>query len=155
MAGKIYKKMTLPAETSRLAEVRRIVEEAACAASFEVRMAHLIALAVDEAVTNVVKHSYKNIEPGMETVELLIESDENSLAVTVRDTGESFDPVKVSPVTDMREHVRCGKKSGLGIFIMRRIMDEVSYSFRRGELNELRMVKYIDRSKTKAKNGSA
>ena len=43
----------------------------------------------------------------------------------------------------MREHVKIGSKKGLGIFLMRQIMDEVRYQFKEGISNELLLVKYI------------
>ena len=44
---------------------------------------------------------------------------------------------------DLEKYVRTGKKQGLGIYLMRRIMDEVRYEFIRGVRNELRMTKYV------------
>jgi anti-sigma regulatory factor (Ser/Thr protein kinase) len=44
---------------------------------------------------------------------------------------------------DIAEHVAAGRRNGLGIFLMRQIMDEVKYTFVQGFRNELRMVKYV------------
>lgn len=154
VSRRFRKHMSIPVDTAHLAEVRRIVEEAARAAAFAETEAHLIALAVDEAVTNVIKHSYsggKKVEVEGK-VDLFLSADGERLEVLVRDTGESINLKKLSEDLDIGEHVRQGRKSGLGIYLMRRIMDEVDYSFRRGEVNELRMVKYVDRSSKAAKN---
>ena len=56
--------------------------------------------------------------------------------------GEGFDPDRIKE-PNMAEHVRAGRKSGLGIFLMRQIMDEVTYRFREGVPNRLRLVKYL------------
>ena len=63
----------------------------------------------------------------------------------------SSDP-KTVPDVDIQEHVREGRKGGLGIFLIRRIMDEVRYAFQEGMHNELMLVKYIDNSESKAKS---
>jgi serine/threonine-protein kinase RsbW len=60
----------------------------------------------------------------------------------IRDTGRVFNPESI-PNPDMKEHVQRGHKKGLGIFLMRQIMDEVRYKFRDGVKNELTLVKFI------------
>jgi len=53
-----------------------------------------------------------------------------------------FNPESI-PNPDMKDHVQRGHKKGLGIFLMRQIMDEVRYKFRDGVKNELTLVKFI------------
>ncbi|MBI2930945.1 MAG: ATP-binding protein [Planctomycetes bacterium] len=98
-----------------------------------------IILAVDEAVTNIIEHGY---EPGVEgLIELEVEADEAQFKVVIRDSGRVFNPESV-PNLDMGKHVRAGRRKGLGIFLMRQIMDEVRYRFKDGVKNELTLVKY-------------
>ncbi len=98
-----------------------------------------IILAVDEAVTNIIEHGY---EPGVEgLIELEIETEETQFKVTIRDSGRVFNPESV-PNPDMGKHIKSGRKKGLGIFLMRQIMDEVRYRFKDGVKNELTLVKY-------------
>ena len=152
----IRRELVVPVDTARLAEVRRAASETALAAGFDEAEARLIALAVDDAVTNVIRHSYRAAEhPEAQWVEVTLSADDERLEVLVRDTGAAIDLGRVPQFVDINEHVRRGRRGGLGIFLMRRIMDEVNYLFRRGEQNELRMVKYIDRSRRTAKNDSA
>jgi serine/threonine-protein kinase RsbW len=99
-----------------------------------------VILAVDEAVTNVIEHGYEDGDEG--TIEIEIEADESQFKIVIRDTGRVFNPESV-PDPDMREHVLKGRKKGLGIFLMRQIMDEVRYKFKDGVKNELTLVKYI------------
>ena len=49
------------------------------------------------------------------------------------------------PAPNLKDHVREGRKHGLGIFLIRQIMDEVSYSTSDDGMNELRMVKFAKR----------
>lgn len=99
-----------------------------------------IILAVDEAVTNIIEHGYDEGADG--SIEIEVEADESQFKVMIRDTGRLFNPECV-PDPDMREHVQRGYKKGLGIFLMRQIMDEVRYRFKDGVKNELTLVKYI------------
>lgn len=99
-----------------------------------------VILAVDEAVTNIIEHGYDEGVSG--SIELEIEADDQQFKVMIRDTGRVFNPESV-PDPDMKEHVQKGYKKGLGIFLMRQIMDEVRYKFKDGVKNELTLVKYI------------
>ncbi len=99
-----------------------------------------IILAVDEAVTNIIEHGYDDGTDG--SIEIEVEADDTQFKVMIRDSGRLFNPECV-PDPDMREHVQRGYKKGLGIFLMRQIMDEVRYKFKDGVKNELTLVKYI------------
>ena len=98
-----------------------------------------ITLAVDEAVTNIIEHGF---DQGVEgSIEVEIEFDPGKFLVIVRDNGRVFNPESI-PNPDMKEHVKAGRKKGLGLFLMRQIMDEVRYKFKDGVKNELTLVKY-------------
>ena len=99
-----------------------------------------IILAVDEAVTNIIEHGYD--EGADVSIEIEVEADTDHFKFMIRDTGRVFNPESI-PNPDMKEHVQRGHKKGLGIFLMRQIMDEVRYKFRDGVKNELTLVKFI------------
>lgn len=101
-----------------------------------------VILAVDEAVTNIIEHGYENVSNG--SIEIEVELDPAAFRVIVRDSGKRFNPEHISE-PDISEHVKMGKKKGLGIFLMRQIMDEVRYVFREGLKNEVMLTKYIKR----------
>jgi len=104
-----------------------------------------ITLAVDEAVANVMEHAYEGLEPG--DVRVAVRRDEDRFVVTVTDKGHQFDPGSIAS-PDMRQHVKMGNRNGLGIFLIRQIMDEINYSYvHKSGHNELRMVKYITEKK--------
>jgi anti-sigma regulatory factor (Ser/Thr protein kinase) len=104
-------------------------------ATFEVQMA------VDEACTNVIKHSYREEEYG--EIALRCEHTENDFVVTIRDHGQPFNPENV-PLPDLKCGLDKRRHGGLGLYFMRRLMDEVRFHFD-AEGNELTMVKRIHR----------
>jgi len=141
MPGHVHKELVAPNDTRHLVKIRAIVEEAASKAPFEERDIGRIVLAVDEAVSNIMEHAY--MEAGQSgDIRISIDVDETRFEVVVTDSGKEFNPNTID-VPDMGQHVRQGKKKGLGIFLMRQIMDEVKYTFVQGLRNELRMVKYV------------
>jgi anti-sigma regulatory factor (Ser/Thr protein kinase) len=99
-----------------------------------------VILAVDEAVTNIIEHGYDEGADG--SIEIEVEADDDQFKILIRDSGRVFNPESI-PNPDMKDHVQRGHKKGLGIFLMRQIMDEVRYKFRDGVKNELTLVKFI------------
>lgn len=102
-----------------------------------------IILAVDEAVTNIIEHGYNGSRNG--NIELEVQVNEAQFRIVIRDGGQVFDPSKAADL-DIRDHVQAGKRRGLGIFLMRQIMDEVFYRYQDGVKNELTLVKYMGMS---------
>jgi len=153
MAEIIHREIVIPNDTQYLAEVRGIVKEVVTRANFPQADAGRIILAVDEAVTNIMQHAYEHDLEGNLEIELVLELDSTKFEVVIRDTGKSFDMGQVD-VPDMSQHVKEGKRHGLGIFLIRQIMDEVVYSYKQGIRNELRMVKYTRGNNKKTENRS-
>jgi serine/threonine-protein kinase RsbW len=99
-----------------------------------------VILAVDEAVTNIIEHGYDEGAEG--AIEVEVDAGNEQFKITIRDSGRVFNPESISD-PDMKEHIQRGHKKGLGIFLMRQIMDEVRYKFKDGVKNELTLVKFI------------
>lgn len=101
-----------------------------------------VVLAIDEALSNVIEHAYETSGPE-NTIELEFLGTDEYLSAVITDQGNSFDPSSI-PDVNMEEHVKNRRKGGLGIFMIRQIMDEIEYSFKDGEYNILRLVKYYE-----------
>ena len=98
-----------------------------------------IVLATDEALSNIVEHAYEFNKSGY--IDINVEVDPRQFQIRIMNGGRDFDMGKVK-IKDIVEHIKQGKKRGLGIFLMRRIMDEVKYSFKNGQ-NQLILIKYL------------
>jgi len=94
-----------------------------------------ITIAVDEALCNVIKHSYKGNPQGLITLTCIC--DDRGLEIVLRDQGEAFDPqcVEIGPPDEMRP-------GGRGMFLMRSTMDEVEFQ-RAGNTNLLKLRKHV------------
>ena len=140
MAEHIDEQLTITSETEHLARVREFLQGCAKRAGLAPSDMGKVVLAVDEATANIIRHAYGG-QPGGE-IHFGVKADGERLEVVITDHGKGFDPDRIRD-PDMAEHVRQGRKSGLGIFLMRQIMDEVTYTFREGVPNRLRLVKYL------------
>lgn len=85
-----------------------------------------INLALEEAVVNVMNYAYPKGTYG----EIVITATyrDNSLTFTINDAGTPFDPTKVADA-DISLSAEERPIGGLGIHLVRQIMDEVSYSY--------------------------
>lgn len=133
--------LTIVNETSQLHTVRTFVAESVRNSPVPSTSLNGILLAVDEAVTNIITHAYT--EGRRDVIEITLLVDPERFQVVIRDSGTNFDPKHISD-PDMGAQLRQGRRHGLGIFLMRRVMDEVEYLFKEGVRNELRMVKYLN-----------
>ncbi len=142
MASILRDQLVVSNETSNLANVREFILANLKKTGLPEHEHGKIVLAVDEAVTNVIRHAYEDLKTGTRTVQIEFVADNEKITLVLIDSGKEFDPTAVkSP--DISEYVKLGKRYGLGLFLMRRVMDEVKFVFRSGLENMLTMVKYI------------
>ena len=106
---------------------------------FDAEAVRDILLSVDEALTNVIRHAYKNREKEKKKGEIrLTFSDLGDRAeILIEDKGSCFDPCK-APLPELPSK----KPGGLGIYLFRSLMDEVNYQPLKPQGNQLRLVKY-------------
>ena len=119
--------LRVPSRTEFLATIRDVTRRMAEVAGFDSAQADQLALAVDEASTNVIEHAYRGA-PGR-TIELRFRDEGPSLCVEVVDDGDAVDPRAV-PQVDLQRYASERRTGGLGMHLMGRIMDSVT--FRRG-----------------------
>ena len=96
-----------------------------------------VLLAVDEAATNIIVHGYKR-QQGRIEIEMRPEGPD--LIIVLRDEAPLFDPTR-HPSPDLTLPLEQRQPGGLGIFLMRQVMDEVTHRPRAGGGNELIMIK--------------
>jgi anti-sigma regulatory factor (Ser/Thr protein kinase) len=106
-----------------------------------------IRLALEEAVTNIAEHSYQNQSEQAE-ISFRFTITATDITIDVEDNGEqgrqyNFDNAgQYDSLEDLHKHAM-EKRRGMGVFMIRRIMDEVEYSIEPGKRNRLRMRKNL------------
>jgi anti-sigma regulatory factor (Ser/Thr protein kinase) len=103
------------------------------------KLSFYVETAVDEAVTNVFTHGYAG-NGGYISVRCQITG--NEVEIIINDNGIQFDPAKV-PLPDLSSDLQDRRVGGLGIYIMRQMMDAVEYNFDAISGNELTLRKKI------------
>lgn len=136
--------LKVPAHIDYLGDLRDFVTQIGRKNGFSDKVINAFKLSVDEAATNIIRHAYRDAE-GLITIRAIAKK--NSLTISLIDQGKYFDPKRVKD-PDLNRYVNIGKKGGLGIFIMRKLMDEIDYR-KTNEGNELRITKYREATEKK------
>jgi anti-anti-sigma factor len=116
--------LEIPANENNLGEVRDFISDVCARAGFSKRETSNTKLAVDEACTNIIKHAYK--DRGGD-IRIDVQAEAGNIEINIFDRGEAFDWSTIED-PNLQEYVEIGKKGGLGIFLMNRLMDELNYS---------------------------
>jgi len=136
--------MSLPSETSFLALVRELAQKLAELGGFDEGTAGKLALAVDEAASNVIEHAYGGASD--REFEVRFEDRGVEFRVEVIDTGVMVDP-RSFPSVDLERYRAERRKGGLGVHLMEKIMDSVTYR-RTSRRNVCSLVKRKDGART-------
>jgi anti-sigma regulatory factor (Ser/Thr protein kinase) len=138
--------LTLYSSPGLLSVVRGTVERLTEYLGFPITEARSITRAVDEALTNIVRHSYGN-RPGQPITMYFrrarrrrqCEEVESGVEILLCDRGPAVDPRKFRgrPLEEIRP-------GGLGLYFIRQAMDIVEFS-RKSATNRMRLVKYMAR----------
>ena len=129
--------LELPSRTEFLSLARGVTMRLAEAAGFDDGVAARMGLAVDECVTNVIKHAYHGADD--RAVEIRIDDVGRDFKVEVLDNGDTLD-LKAIPRVDLATYAAERRRGGLGVHLMEKIMDSVTFS-RLARRNVCRLVK--------------
>lgn len=140
-------KLIIPGRYANVAEVCQTCADMIRNAGLDEDTAFHIEMAVDEACTNIIHHAYGG--EGAGEIELSCRIENDQVIVTLHDHGKPFNPDAVPPpkIAETIEEVAIG---GLGLYLMRKLMDEVRFEFDPREGNTLTMIKRTPR-RTKPK----
>jgi serine/threonine-protein kinase RsbW len=122
--------------------MREFVCQAAEDAGMDESDSYKVQLAVDEACSNIIEHACDGL---CETqIEITCTDADENLTIMIRDHGEPFDPTSV-PEPDLDANIEDRPIGGLGIFLMRKLMDDIHYEQLGEAGNVLTLVKYRKR----------
>jgi serine/threonine-protein kinase RsbW len=129
--------ITILSQTQLLKMVVELTRHIATLFQFPVAEAQKISLAIDEAVTNVIKHSYANQSDQPLTIEYF--SAPEGMRIRIRYRG--LPPDISDEEVNLGRMIKKKRKGGLGVKLMKTIMDSVGYRTVDGE-NCCEMIKW-------------
>ncbi|MBI2975564.1 MAG: ATP-binding protein [Chloroflexi bacterium] len=130
-------RLIVPARYERIRQICAFVVEAAEVAGLDETAIFHCQIAVDEACTNIIEHGYGGEDKGR--IEVACAAGSGQLTIDIRDQAQPFDLGAV-PEPELNKALEETTVGGLGIYFMRKMMDEVSFS-RTDGANRLVLVK--------------
>lgn len=127
------------ATVADLAAMRRFLQETAVALGVDPESAGDMVLAMNEAASNVLRHSYHN-QPG--PLSLLVAREGPVFTVTLRDEAPPYDPT-LRPPPDTGLALAQRPLGGMGVHLMREFTDALRYRVTAAGHNELLLLKYL------------
>jgi anti-sigma regulatory factor (Ser/Thr protein kinase) len=130
--------ITIPAKEESITQVREFCQQAANDCGFSAEKVYAVLTAVEEAVWNIIEHSYTENDSGQ--IRCLAEKTSQGLRITLIDHGNPIPPEKIPN----REHLLKANPrelGGMGLYLMFHLMDEVHFDFSTPGENKLTMTK--------------
>lgn len=134
------KKLIVKSRTENLSRIRDFVSTSALESGITSDVVETIILAVDEACTNIIRHAYKSFPDG--DLIIKVKFFQSKFIISITDYGKSFAPETI-PKPDLQKYYRQRKVGGLGMYLMKTLMDDVKYVSIPGKYNEVLLSKNI------------
>ncbi len=120
----MIRKLTLPNDIETIPQLSEFVDSVCEETGFDMSTTMSLNLAIEESVVNVMTYAYPEGERG--TVDIEATSDDHSVTFCIKDAGIPFDPTTTAEV-DTTLPAEKRSIGGLGIHLMRKIMDAIHY----------------------------
>jgi serine/threonine-protein kinase RsbW len=128
-----------PGSFNSLTEIAALIQQASKEAGLDECATYKIETSVDEACSNIIEHAYAGSTDG--TIEITYTINSDRLTIVLKDHGQPFNPKSI-PSPDTKAPIEDRKAHGMGLYMMRKWMDEITFEFRDGT-NILTMVKFL------------
>lgn len=132
------KMFTFPGRYDSLAKISEFVVQAAKDAGLDSKAVYAVELSVDEACCNIIDHAYGG--EGIGDMQCSVQVEPGQLTVILRDQGKPYDPDSV-PEPKLNVPLEDLKLGGAGVYLIRKLMDEVHYESNPESDNVLTLVK--------------
>ena len=128
----------IPANPKFLKIIRLWVRLTSEVIGFSIEESNNIALGVDEACSNIIKHNYK--KSSQQPIQIVCNIYDDRIEFLLRDFGEKANVAEIK--SRNLDDIRPG---GLGVHLIQSVMDEVVYDSRLEIGNQLQLVKYFNK----------
>lgn len=134
------KELDILAVKENLPEVLAFIDSQLEELNCGIKIITQVDVAVEEIFVNISSYAY-NPETGPATIRAEITEEPLSVIISFIDNGKQYDPL-AKPDPDVKIPLKERKKGGLGIFMVKKTMDDVSYEYKDGQ-NILTITKTI------------
>ncbi len=135
----VESQLRIAAKLKNLKEIRRFIREGGAALGADASVIADMVRAADEAAGNIIVHGYQ-LEGGV--IEVEVQREGSDLVVRLRDQATPFDPTCV-PAPDLSVPLEQRAPGGLGIYMLRQVVDQVLHCVTPQGGNELTLIKHL------------
>ena len=121
--------ITIGADIAEIAKVSEMLESVMQSPAFLPDSVLDTQLAVEEVVTNIIMHGYSG---GAGTIHISCSSENDRVVIRISDNAPAFDPLSL-PDPDIDAGVQKRQIGGLGVYLVRQVMDDISYRYENGQ----------------------
>ena len=111
-------------DAETLERISSRVEEMGEKDNWPPRLIYLVNLTLEELGMNALTHG---LDHGLDELEITIRSETHSLIIEMSDNGDPFDPLNDTPVPDPNAPLETRPIGGLGIYLIRKMVDDIHY----------------------------
>ena len=128
--------LTAATRPEGLEQIRKLVKKSAGIIRLQENVTASLILAVDEVFSNIIRHGYK--KDLNRQIELSIVLENKNFQIEIIDDGVSFDLSAAQP-----KNPNDLQPGGLGIYIIKQVMDEIKYSTDDSGRNKTTLIKFV------------
>ena len=135
---KVKHSLCIASDLGELERLHEAVAELGEARNWPPDIVYQIDLVLEELIVNTVNYGYDDDE--RHEIEITLTADEDVITVEIIDDGHAFNPLEDTPEPDLDAEIEDRPIGGLGIHLVRVMMDEVHYQ-RKKNKNYLTLIK--------------
>ncbi len=134
----IMQTVTIETRLDELTRLTEAVENLGEQENWPLALVGKVNLVLEELAMNTISHGH---DAGLHEIKVTFNSTDDALTIDVVDDGMPFDPLTDAPVPDVNAPLHERPIGGLGVFLVRKLMDELTYRREEGR-NHLTLVAY-------------
>ena len=119
--------LRMQADLGEFAKLQQIIAKFAETQSWSAELIYQIELVLEEICINVVNYGFDEAETDVHEMEVRVDSAPESVTIEVADNGRAFDPLEEAPAPDLDASVDERRVGGLGVFLVKTLMDDLAY----------------------------
>ena len=133
-------RLIVKSSTANLITIRKFINIKAKSFGFSSNEIEDIVLAVDEACTNIIEHSYHS-KPNLD-IEISVSFSKSNIVIRIIDYGETFETSSFKDL-NLELYHKQRRVGGLGMYLMKTLMDDVRYTSVKNRYNQVLLTKKL------------
>ena len=130
--------VTIETRLEELTRLTEAVENLGEQENWSLALVGKVNLVLEELAMNTINHGH---DEGLHEITVTFNSTDEALTIDVVDDGKPFDPLHDAPIPDVNAPIHERPIGGLGVYLVRKLMDELTYRREEGR-NHLTLVAY-------------